>query len=76
MEFGNKADVDNILSKSSHIDEHTIVPVASQFLWFKASNKKVKLKHNKQVNLQMENGNVTMKDCDLYAHLKTYPDVR
>lgn len=76
MEFGNKADVDNILLNSSHINEHSVVPVTSQFLWFKASNKKVKLKYNKQAELQLENGNIAMKECDLYEHLRMCANVR
>uniref|UniRef100_A0A1Y1L842 Uncharacterized protein n=1 Tax=Photinus pyralis TaxID=7054 RepID=A0A1Y1L842_PHOPY len=58
VEFDNEEQVSNIIQNSSHINSGESFPIHSNFLWFKATNRKnSKLKIPKNFKLGMENGN-------------------
>ncbi|EFA06440.1 poly(A) RNA polymerase, mitochondrial [Tribolium castaneum] len=58
VEFASEKDVTNVLERSSYLEDSQVVPVQSQFLWFRASNRKLpKLKQSKSAILSIENGN-------------------
>jgi poly(A) RNA polymerase len=66
VEFASEKDVQDILQKSSHVEDSQVVPVSSQFLWFRASNRKLpKLKQSKNATLTVENGNVSLKSTEI-----------
>ncbi|XP_018567191.1 poly(A) RNA polymerase, mitochondrial isoform X2 [Anoplophora glabripennis] len=57
VEFSKESDVTNILSTSSYVEDIQAVPTQSQFLWFRACNRKLgKLKQSKSAKLSTENG--------------------
>lgn len=66
VEFASEEDVASILKKSSYVQDTQIVPVHSQFLWFRASNRKLaKLKQSKSAVLGTENGNQCLKSSEI-----------
>ncbi|ERL89575.1 poly(A) RNA polymerase, mitochondrial [Dendroctonus ponderosae] len=70
VEFESESDVANVLRSSSHIQENHSVPVASQFLWFRAASKKFgTLKASAQAKLTLENGTDVRNENDLKAAL-------
>lgn len=71
MEFASEADVDNILSASSHVGDPQAVPVHSQFLWFRAANHKLaKLKNDPNAILNVENGTQVVKNSEIIDELR------
>ncbi|KAJ8926100.1 hypothetical protein NQ315_009957 [Exocentrus adspersus] len=71
VEFTKESDVLNILSTSSYSDESQAVPTQSQFLWFKASNRKLgKLKQNKSFKLSIQNGTEIIAESEVRDKLR------
>lgn len=76
VEFASEQDVRNILGSSTHLPENQTVPALSQFLWFRAANKKLaKLKQNKQAKLCSMNGTDVMSNIDLTNSLSKFKSV-
>lgn len=70
VEFGSEQEVTNILAESSQVDDSQVVPVHSQFLWFKALNRKLpKLKQSNDAFLSIQNGNQVMKHAEILVGL-------
>ncbi|RZC38102.1 poly(A) RNA polymerase, mitochondrial, partial [Asbolus verrucosus] len=66
VEFASEKDVVSVLSNSSHVEDAQVVPVHSQFLWFRASNRKLpKLKQSKSSVLTVENGTQCLKVAEI-----------
>ncbi|XP_063908492.1 poly(A) RNA polymerase, mitochondrial-like [Zophobas morio] len=71
VEFASEKDVTSILDKSSYVEDSQIIPVHSQFLWFRASNRKLpKLKQSKTAILNAENGNNNLTAAEIVDLLK------
>ncbi|KAK5647273.1 hypothetical protein RI129_002165 [Pyrocoelia pectoralis] len=67
VEFSDEQHVSDIIQNSSHINTNESFPIHSNFLWFKASNRKnSKLKTAKNFKLAMENGNVIPSMKEVY----------
>nr|CAI5827084.1 unnamed protein product [Callosobruchus analis] len=76
VEFGEESDVDNLLSNSSYVDEASVVPTYSHFLWFKAPNKKSpKLKQINATVLSAENGTRVLSDSEIKDSLSKCENV-
>ncbi|KAJ8976310.1 hypothetical protein NQ317_010264 [Molorchus minor] len=76
VEFANESDVSNILSASSFIEENTTIPTQSQFLWFRASNRKLaKLKQSKSAILSAENGTRLFNEEEINSALNSCKNV-
>lgn len=72
MEFEDEKSVNNLLSASSHLENVQVVPVNSQFLWFRAANKRtLKSNHNKvNISLLVENGTKEYRDEEIREQLR------
>ncbi|XP_044264015.1 poly(A) RNA polymerase, mitochondrial [Tribolium madens] len=76
VEFASEEDVTNVLERSSYVEDTQVVPVQSQFLWFRASNRKLpKLKQSKSAILNTENGNQCMKSPEIMNLLRNCDSV-
>lgn len=57
------------------MDDFEGIPVQTNFLWFKASGRKSKLKEAKNIKLDIENGNCIPKEEDIRETLHSCNDV-
>lgn len=74
IEFTKESNVTSVINNSLHLNKDQGFPVHSNFLWFKASNRKSRLKlHNCQLN--KENGNKIPTSSEIREFLQTKNDI-
>ncbi|KAK4885962.1 hypothetical protein RN001_002233 [Aquatica leii] len=74
IEFTRESNVTSVINNSLHLNKDQGFPVHSNFLWFKASNRKSRLKlHNCQLN--KENGNKIPTSSEIREFLQTKNDI-
>ncbi|KAF2880896.1 hypothetical protein ILUMI_25272 [Ignelater luminosus] len=71
VEFSKESEVQQLLTYSSHVNDFEGIPVQTNFLWFKASGRKSKLKQSKSIKLDIENGNCIPKEEDIREALRS-----
>lgn len=76
VEFLEESHVKSVLSSCVHQQNQSVIPVHSNFVWFRACNRKTaKLKQVNAAALNMENGNFLANDNEINKILKNCDDV-
>ncbi|CAH0551556.1 unnamed protein product [Brassicogethes aeneus] len=76
VEFEEESNVKDILSASTHTEDSQVVPTYSQFLWFRASSRKLsKLKQSKTAVLTCEDATTIVKESEVKDMLLKCEDV-